>query len=235
MLWRLDVKKYWKSVFKRKTKSANNEIPLGSQGEKELQYEFNTTSDALRFYNKQVLTHLAPLMQDFILKQEMMFISTADSHGDCDSSFRFGEAGFVMVVDEHYLIYPEYKGNGVMASMGNISENPNIGLLFIDFFETKVGLHVNGKARIIRKELIEEALVEFEGLADKLKSHKMQFKTVSYVLVEVEEAYIHCSLHIPILQKVEEKEMLAKFPKGSKGGDAFEVEFEERDWKKKGI
>jgi len=202
----------------------------GSEGEKKLQKEFNTTADALRFYNKQLLTHLSQLMQEFIGKQEMMFISTADSRGECDSSFRFGEAGFVMVVDEHHLIYPEYKGNGVMASMGNISENPNIGLLFIDFFETKVGLHVNGKANIIKKELMDEGLKKFEGLAEKLKAHKMQFKTVSYVLVEVEEAYIHCSLHIPILQKVEDDVVLKKFPKGTKGGDAFEVEFLDRAW-----
>jgi predicted pyridoxine 5'-phosphate oxidase superfamily flavin-nucleotide-binding protein len=205
----------------------------GSKGEKLLQKEFNTTQDALRFYNKQVLTHLSPLMQDFIRKQEMMFISTADSEGECDSSFRFGEAGFAMVVDERHVIYPEYKGNGVMASMGNISENPNIGLLFIDFFETKVGLHVNGKAKIIKKELMDKELEKFEGLALKLKEHKMQFKTVSYVLVEVEESYIHCSLHIPILQKVEEKKVLDKFPKGTKGGDAFGVEFVDRPWAKK--
>ncbi len=220
------------SLFGKKKKVLEVVATPGSQGEKELQKEFNTTADALRFYNKQVLTKLAPLMQSFIAKQEMMFISTADSKGECDSSFRFGEAGFVMVVDEHHVIYPEYKGNGVLASMGNISENPNIGLLFIDFFETKVGLHVNGKAKVIRKETMEEELSAFEGLAKKLRSHKMQFKTVSYVLVEVEEAYIHCSLHIPILQKVEEKEVLKQFPKGTKGGDAFEVEFEERSWNK---
>jgi len=82
---------------------------FGSEGEKRLQKEFNTTDDALQFYDKRVLTYLAPLMQEFIAKQEMMFISTADSKGECDSSFRFGEAGFVMVVDEHHLIYPEYK------------------------------------------------------------------------------------------------------------------------------
>ena len=179
------------------------------------------------------MTHLAVLMQEFIAKQEMMFIATSDSKGECDSSFRFGEAGFVKVIDEHHIIYPEYKGNGVMASMGNISENPNIGLLFIDFFETKVGLHVNGKARIIRKELMDKGLSQFKGLAQELREHKMQFKTVSYVLVEVEEAYIHCSLHIPILQKVENEEVLKKFPRGTKGGDAFEVEFEERAWVKK--
>ena len=217
-----------KNFLKKETRS----ITPGSQGEKKLQEEFATTKDALNFYNKQVLTHLAPLMQEFIAKEEMMFIATADAHGECDNSFRFGEAGFVMVVDEHHLIYPEYKGNGVMASMGNMSENPNIGLLFIDFFETKVGLHVNGKAKIIKKESMEEKLSAFEGLDEKLKKDKMQFKIVSYVLVEVEEAYIHCSLHIPILQKVEDKEVLKKFPTGSKGGDAFNVECMSRAWVK---
>lgn len=220
-------------LFKRKNKIVESSGVLGSLGEKRLQKEFKTTKDALHFYNKQMLTHLAPLMQGFIKKQEMMFISTADSHGECDSSFRFGEVGFVKVLDEHHLIYAEYKGNGVMASMGNISENPNIGLLFIDFFETKVGLHVNGKASIIKKESIDKQLASFKGLADKLRKDKMQFKTVSYVLVEVEEAYIHCSLHIPILQKVEDKEVLKKFPTRTKGGDAFEVEFTPRAWVEK--
>jgi len=202
----------------------------GSQGEKQLQKEFGTMKDALNFYNKQVLTHLAPLMQNFISKQEMMFISTADGDGECDASFRAGEHGFVHVIDEHHLIYPEFTGNGVMASMGNISENPNIGLMFLDFFETKVGLHVNGKAKILRKEGLEESLKAFDGVYEMLLLNKPQFKTVSYILVEVEEAYIHCSLHIPVLQKVEEKEKLAKYPKGSKGGDAFEVLHTSREW-----
>ena len=207
----------------------NDKMP-GSQGEKILQQEFQTTQDALNFYNKQVLTHLAPLMQDFIAKQEMMFISTADSHGECDASLRAGEAGFVMVLDDKHILYPEYKGNGVMASMGNIFENPNIGLLFIDFFETKVGLHVNGKASIIKKEDLQKYLEVFEDAYDIINAHKDKFKIVSYTLVEVDEAYIHCSLHIPILEKVDKEKTSKKFPKNSKGGDAFDVAETQRDW-----
>lgn len=203
----------------------------GSEGEKKLQKIFDTTQDALNFYNKQVLTHLAPLMQEFITNQEMMFISTSDSKGECDSSFRAGEKGFVHVINETHLIYPEYTGNGVMASMGNISENPNIGMLFIDFFETKVGLHVNGKAKIIRKESLKKDLSVFEGLYEELLINKPEFKTVSYILVEIEEAYIHCSLHVPIFQKVVNKTILDKYPKGSKGGDVFEVADTHREWK----
>jgi len=202
----------------------------GSKGEKELQKEFASTQEALSFYNKQVLTHLAPLMKTFIAKQEMMFISTADASGECDASFRTGEKGFVHVIDDRHLIYAEYTGNGVMASMGNISENPNIGLMFLDFFETKVGLHINGKANILRKETLKEALANFDGLYENLITNKPPFKTVSYILVEVQEAYIHCSLHIPILKKVEDKEVLAKYPKGSKGGDTFEVLHTPRAW-----
>ena len=202
----------------------------GSQGEKILQQEFQTTQDALNFYNKQVLTYLAPLMQNFIAKQEMMFISTADSHGECDASFRAGEAGFVLVLDDKHILYPEYKGNGVMASMGNIFENPNIGLLFIDFFETKVGLHVNGKASIIKKENLKKSLEEFEGAYETINMHKDKFKIVSYTLVEVDEAYIHCSLHIPVLEKVDTKITSKKFSKNSKGGDAFGVAEIQRDW-----
>ena len=62
--------------------------------------------------------------------------------------FRCGHAGFVKVLDERTVAYPEYRGNGVMASLGNISENPCVGLLFIDFGE-QIGLHINGGARIV--------------------------------------------------------------------------------------
>ncbi len=207
------------------------EIKLpGSNGEKTLQKKFHTMQDALSFYNKQVITHLSALMQTFIAKQEMMFISTADAKGECDASFRSGHEGFVLVLDEHYVLYPEYKGNGVMASMGNMSENPNIGLLFLDFFETKVGLHVNGKASIVLKEDLEKELQAFPNKFDYLQKNPDLFRIVSYVLVEVEEAYIHCSIHIPMMKKIDPSSYEHNFPKHSKGGDAFWVANIKREW-----
>jgi predicted pyridoxine 5'-phosphate oxidase superfamily flavin-nucleotide-binding protein len=206
------------------------DITIGSRGEKELQEVFNTREDALKFYNNQMLDYLAPLMQDFVRQQEMMFISTADAKGECDSSFRHGTEGFVQVINDKYLIYPEYKGNGVMASMGNISENPHIGLLFLDFFDTKVGLHINGKASIVKKENIQNILKALKIKSNILKKDSNNFKIVSYILVKVEEAYIHCSLHIPILKKEDTKESEKKYPKYSKGGDKFEVAHLERPW-----
>lgn len=169
----------------------------GSDGEHALQKSFDTELKAKDFYDRQMLEYLAEYMQEFIKRQEMVFISTSDKNGECDSSFRSGEAGFVQVINEKLLIYPDFKGNGVLASAGNISENPHIGLLFIDFFKDKVGLHVNGKAKVVNQEelsliLGRETLEVNENFAGKISF---------WVVIDVEEAYIHCSKNIPVLQK----------------------------------
>jgi predicted pyridoxine 5'-phosphate oxidase superfamily flavin-nucleotide-binding protein len=99
-----------------------------------------TSSRAAAFYANQILAHLNPLMREFIARQEMAFIATADAGGACDCSFRAGTPGFVQVLDDKTLAYPEYRGNGVLASVGNILENPQIGMIFLDYYQSTVGL-----------------------------------------------------------------------------------------------
>ena len=194
------------SFFKTKKKTKN--IPSvtllpGSQGEHVLQRQFDTQQRALKFYDKQVLNFLSPVMMEFLPKQESLFIATADRHGECDCSARFGEVGFIRVLDNKHLVYPEYRGNGVMASLGNITENPHVGMIFIDFYETTVGLHVNGKAKIFenaelinyQKNLPPDILTEIQREGKR--------RPERWMMVEVEEAYIQCSKHIPLLKKQE--------------------------------
>ena len=89
-----------------------------------------------------------------------------------------------------------------MASMGNILENPYIGMTFIDFFENTIGLHVNGKAKIVENDAL---------LADKTQAsvvNDIQEGGVAperWIFITVEEAYIHCSKHIPHLKKLDKK------------------------------
>lgn len=171
----------------------------GSEGEHILQKKFNTEKRAQAFYDNQVLDRLNPRMVEFIANQEILVISTSDAKGDCDCSLRAGGAGFVHVLDEKNLAYPEYRGNGVTASLGNILENPHIGMLFIDFIKDTVGLHVNGKAAIIENN----AMLKRKNISQKIidDMNKKGRKPERWVLVEVEEAYIHCSKHIPLYQK----------------------------------
>lgn len=153
--------------------------------ENELQAKYGTVNKAANFEKTQKLNYLNETMIEFISKQELLFIATSDNKGNCDSSIRSGKQGFVKVKDPLTLFYPEYRGNGVFASLGNIAENPHIGLLFIDFFQTTVGLHINGKASILKSAPFNDPLAE------------------RWVSISVEEAYIHCSKHIPLLQKKE--------------------------------
>src|ERR687889_1942026 len=137
----------------------------GSGGEHELQERFGTFKRAAAFYDKQMLDHLNPLMREYIAEQEMVFVATADEHGEADASFRAGPPGFVRVLDDRTVMYPEYRGNGVMASLGNIAENGHVGLLFVDFFRSTVGLHVNGRARIVENHAVTAFAAILERMA----------------------------------------------------------------------
>ncbi|MDT0455613.1 pyridoxamine 5'-phosphate oxidase family protein [Streptomyces sp. DSM 41527] len=191
----------------------------GSDGEHLVQQRLGTTKRADRFYGEQVLDHLNVRMQDFVARQEMFFLSTADRHGECDATFRAGPPGFIQVLDDRTLAYPEYRGNGVMASVGNISENPRLGLLMVDFTRDRIGLHVNGRARVVMDE---DMRLQHPGLpVDPVPGRRAQL----WVTVEVEEAYIHCAKHIPHLQKVPAQQRGARAwgtdDAKRKGGDFF--------------
>ena len=194
---------------------------LGSEGERILQKKVGSENKASAFYNKQMLDYLNPYMRKFILKQEMVFIATADPKGECDCSFRAGKQGFVRVLNEKTLLCPEYRGNGVMASMGNILENPHIGMTFIDFFENTIGLHVNGKAKIIEND---ELLADEARTSVANDTQKEGVIPERWIFITVEEAYIHCSKHIPRLKKLDKKIHWGTDKETHKGGDFFKAE-----------
>ncbi|MBP0458566.1 pyridoxamine 5'-phosphate oxidase family protein [Streptomyces montanisoli] len=167
-----------------------------SLGERLLQRELGTTERATAFYDRQVHAQLTPAMARFIARQSMVFLSTADAAGRCDTSFRAGPPGFVEVLDDHTVAYPEYRGNGVMASAGNVTENPHIGLLFMDFTQDHIGLHVNGTAHL-RADSDQRAL--YPGIAPPQAAGRAP---MMWLHITVHEAYVHCSRHIPHLQAV---------------------------------
>ncbi len=201
----------------------------GSEGEHQAQEKFGTTRRALVFYNKQMLNYLNPVMREFIARQEMVFIATADAHGECDCSVRAGLPGFVHVFDEKTLAYPEYRGNGVMASVGNLLENPHIGMIFIDFFQSTVGLHVNGEARVVDNE---DLLARSDVTPEMIKATKTTGGRCPerWILVKVEEAYIHCSKHVPLLKKQDKEIYWGTDDENRKGGDYFKAKACPRPW-----
>jgi uncharacterized protein len=196
---------------------AHMDAVTGSTGERLLQEAYGTSHRAQRFYAFQMLDHLNAKMRRFVGRQEMMFVSTSNSRGACDCTFRAGPPGFVAVLGERRLAWPEYRGNGVMASLGNIAENGQAGLLFVDFFHDIVGLHVNGRA-----EVVEDAAIR--RLAPDIPvDHAPGRQAERWVQVHVEEAYVHCRKHIPHLSKQPRRRDRGAGDAQSMAEDFFEV------------
>jgi len=198
-------------------------ITPGSHSEHLLQEKWGARDRALNFYDRQVLDFLAPKMQEFIARQEFLFVATADRNGECDCTSKFGKPGFIRVLSNKYLMYPEYRGNGVFANSGNMTENPHIALLMLDFTRDTVGLHVNGKVRIVAND---ELLQYKDNLPqDVIEEIHQEGKKCPerWMMIEVEEAYIQCSKHIPLMKKMDKKIDWGTDNMAAKGGDYFQL------------
>jgi len=116
-----------------------------------LQDRFDTRRVADRIDELLVKDALSDSDREFIERADMFFLATADEHGQPNCSYKGGDPGFVRVLDDQTIAFPNYDGNGMYLSMGNITVNPQVGLLFIDF-EKGHRLRLNGTATIESSE-----------------------------------------------------------------------------------
>ena len=120
---------------------------LYGEGHRKLQREFDTERLANRIEERLFHEHITPDDRAFIERMDMFFLATADKAGRPSCSYKGGDPGFVRVLDPQTLVFPNYDGNGMYLSMGNALENPEVGMLFIDF-ENRKRMRLNGTARI---------------------------------------------------------------------------------------
>ncbi|WP_267242607.1 pyridoxamine 5'-phosphate oxidase family protein [Streptomyces sp. PR69] len=89
---------------------------------------------------------LTPGQQLAISTADTFFIATATPDGDADASHRGGNPGFVQVLSPTHLRWPDYAGNAMFLTLGNLALNPAAGLLFPDWRNGSL-LHLTGVAR----------------------------------------------------------------------------------------
>jgi hypothetical protein len=121
--------------------------PMYHDGMRQLQDARETRPLADRLEQVTVRTAFTEEDRAFIERCPMFFVATADAHGHPDCSYKGGLPGFVRVVDGRTLAFPDYDGNGMYRSWGNVLVNPHVGLLFLDFENSK-RIRVNGTAQI---------------------------------------------------------------------------------------
>lgn len=126
-----------------------------------LQDQFDSRRMADRIEQIAVKTEIGEMEKAFIEARDMFFLSSVDHRGRPTVSYKGGDPGFVRVVDAGTLAFPSYDGNGMHFSTGNISGNPEVGLLFIDF-ETPHRIRVQGTASISADDPLREYWKEAE-------------------------------------------------------------------------
>ena len=124
--------------------SQQEPYPRASRG---LQDRFDTRRLADRLYERFRATWTLEEIRSFVEAAPMFFLATADADGRPQCSYKGGAPGFVRVLAPMELCFPNYDGNGMYLSMGNLLENPLVGLLFIDF-ANPMRARISGRASV---------------------------------------------------------------------------------------
>ena len=155
-------------------------------GNRALQDEFASRALADRL-EQMARTEFTDSDRDYIQAAIYFFLATADDKGRPDCSFKGGPPGFVRITGPAELTFPDYDGNGMFKSLGNLATNPHVGLLFIAMHGTPRRLRVNGRATVRRDD---PQLAETPGAQ-------------LIVRVAVDAIFPNCPRYIPKLELVE--------------------------------
>jgi predicted pyridoxine 5'-phosphate oxidase superfamily flavin-nucleotide-binding protein len=130
---------------------------------------------------------LSAEQQAWVARSDTVFIASAHPEGGADISHRGGNPSFVRVVNARTLLIPDYAGNTMFQTLGNLQANPQASLLLIDF-ASGATLQMAGTTRIIwdaervaefagAERLVEVAVAEVVEIAD---AHPFRSHTVEY-------------------------------------------------------
>ncbi len=163
----------------------NEKVHDYHDGNRQFQDRFDTRRLADHLTGRVTET-IGESQKEFIEKADMFFLATCDHRGLPTCSYKGGDPGFVRVLDERWLAFPNYDGNGKFQSMGNLLKNPNVGMLFVDF-EGQQRLRLQGIATILDDD---ELLSEYP---------EAQF----VIRVQAIEVYTNCPRYVHKYQLVE--------------------------------
>jgi uncharacterized protein len=157
------------------------------EGNRRLQDQFDSRRIPDRLEEK--LTHSQFTEGDKTIVEDAayFFLATADAEGRPDCSFKGGMPGFVRVVGPSELAFPDYDGNGMFKSLGNILVNPNVGMLFIAMHGKPQRLRVNGTATVSGD--------------DPLRAETLAAQLI--VRVTARAIFPNCPRYIPSMQLIE--------------------------------
>ena len=134
----------------------------------------------------KVLPYMTDYVQEFINNAPFAVMATSATQGNSDASPKGGTPGFVRVIDDRNLLFPDVAGNKLFQSYKNVEANPHIGLLFM-IPGVNDTVRVNGNVTIVEKDELDRRNIELS-----LYEYDSNSKHIQGMLVEVTESYPHC-------------------------------------------
>ena len=138
--------------------------------------------------DREVLAGLDERMQNFVRRQETMFVATGEPDDGHGCTFVTGGPGFVRVLSVNRLAWPEFEDASLSEAVNNIRHEPRISLLFVDFARGATGLHVNGRAKVLDDDAMRRAYhrLNLDPALDLIAERRPD----RWITVYVEEAYL---------------------------------------------
>ena len=130
-------------------------------GHRTLQSRFSSTALADRLEQVTLGSTLSDADAQFVGSASFFFLATADQQGRPECSYKGGAPGFVRVLSPDLLVFPDYDGNGMFRSLGNLQVNPALAMLFIAMDASPKRLRINGQARVAFDD--DALMAEFPG------------------------------------------------------------------------
>lgn len=108
----------------------------------------NISEEAPRqLFETQSGQFLTSEQQRWIESADTLFIASAHPTRGVDASHRGGNPGFVQILNDRILRIPDYPGNSMFNTLGNLIVNPHAGLIFLDFAQSRT-LQLIGRTTI---------------------------------------------------------------------------------------
>ena len=153
---------------------------------RKLQDRFDTRNLADAELAVIVHNELSEPDRGFISAAEMFWLASVDDKGSPTVSYKGGAPGFVNIIDGRTLVFPNYDGNGMYFSMGNIATSSEIGMLFMAF-DKPARLRVQGRA----------TLTDDKAMVSRFPGAQFAVK------VDITALITNCPRYIPKMQRME--------------------------------
>jgi uncharacterized protein len=124
----------------------------------------------------RVASHLDARQRAWIGNADTLFIASFHPEGGADASHRGGLPGFVHVSGDDQLVFPDYPGNAMFNTLGNLVAYPPAGLLFVDFGTGDV-LQLSGRARL---ESDFTVVIDLDEVRETRAGSPLRFRLVEY-------------------------------------------------------